>query len=44
MSYEGISAILIKMFNEMVRELKDVRCSSIEEEFELYWNFGGTGP
>ena len=34
---EGICIILINMFDGVVRELKEVRYTLVEEKFYLYW-------
>jgi len=42
---EGICIVHIKLFDGMIRELKDVRyVPQSKKKFDFNWSFGGTNP
>jgi len=42
---EGICTVRIKLFDEMIRELKDMRyVPQLKKKLYLSWRFGGAGP
>jgi len=41
---ERIGTVLIRMFDGIVRELKDVRYVPQLKKNMIYWSFGSTGP